>query len=97
MDQHFIAQEASVEAVNLRDLDKAIYYSSIALEKAPKNPVLHGNYAMNLLVSGKSKQALEAIKKGLEVRKDDRTNQHIKNLIESVISGKRNANRSGSA
>ena len=86
---HLIPLEASVEAVNLKDLDKALMYSKLALKIAPKNHVLHGNHAINLLVAGRNDEAQETINEGLQIKKNDRTNQHIKQLIEAVVSGEK--------
>lgn len=84
-----LALEASVEAVSLRNLDKALHYSEEAIKRAPDDCVLWGNYALNLLVAGQEAEAIAAIDKGMELNSKDEINLNINKLINQVASGER--------
>lgn len=43
--------EASLEAMHLKNLDKALYYSEESLKTKPNDFALTGNHAMDLLVA----------------------------------------------
>lgn len=84
---HNIPQEASLVAMHLNQIDKAIEYSKEALRRKPNDFVLLGNYAMNLLIAGLDNEAKETIDKAITINPSDQINQRIKSKIESVIAG----------
>ncbi|MCB9223565.1 MAG: SseB family protein [Crocinitomicaceae bacterium] len=86
---HSIALEASIEAVNLRNLEKALLYSEEAIKRSPNNHVLLGNYAMNLLVAGRETEAKETIEKAFILNDSDQINANISRMINDVINGKK--------
>lgn len=53
LDNYSIPMEASLEAMHLKDLDKALYYSEESLKRKPHDFILMGNHAMNLLIAKK--------------------------------------------
>ncbi|WP_232517408.1 SseB family protein [Aquimarina aggregata] len=89
LENHSIAMEASLEAMHLKDLDKALHYSEESLKRKPNNFALIGNHAMNLLVAEKDLEAKETIDKAIKIQPNDSVNRNIESLIMDVISGKR--------
>ncbi|WP_240338681.1 SseB family protein [Aquimarina sp. AD10] len=89
LENHSIAMEASLEAMHLKDLDKALHYSEESLKRKPNDFALIGNHAMNLLVAEKDLEAKETIDKAIKIQPNDSVNRNIESLIKDVISGKR--------
>jgi tetratricopeptide (TPR) repeat protein len=83
-----IPQEASLVAMHLNLIDKAIKYSNEALKRNPNNVVLMGNHAMNLLIAGKDKEAKAIIDKAVNIDPNDHINKNILNKIDNVMAGK---------
>ncbi|MCT4560865.1 MAG: SseB family protein [Crocinitomicaceae bacterium] len=88
-ENHSIAMEASLEAMHLNDLDKAINYSKESLKRKPNDFALLGNHAMNLLVAQKDQEAMETIDKAIKLQPRDSVNRNIESIIKDVLSGKR--------
>lgn len=88
-ENYTIPMEASLEAMHLKDLDKALYYSEESLKRKPNDFALMGNHAMNLLVAKKDTKAKEMIEKAIELMPDDSVNRNIESIINGVVSGKR--------
>lgn len=84
---HNIPQEASLIAMHLNQVDKAIEYSREALRRKPDSFELLGNHSMNLLIAGLDNEAKEAIDKAILLNPADDINQRIKSKIQAVISG----------
>jgi len=85
---HNIPQEASLVAMHLNQIDKAIEYSEESLRRKPDDFVLLGNYSMNLLIACRDSEALECINKAIAISPGDEINRKIKAKIERVIAGK---------
>lgn len=85
-----IAMEASLEAMHLKDIDKAIEYSEESLKRKPNDIALLGNHAMNLLIAKKDLEAKETIDKAINLNPNDSINRNIEQTINGVLSGKRN-------
>jgi len=83
-----ILQEASLVAMNLNLIEKAIYYSEAALRKNPDSIELMGNHAMNLLIAGKDLQAQQIIETALALEPHDVINKNIQEKIFDVYNGK---------
>jgi tetratricopeptide (TPR) repeat protein len=84
---HSLPQEASLAAMHLNQIDKAIQYSAESVKRKPDHYVLLGNHAMNLLIAGQDKEAKETIDKSISINQTDKINQAVKSKIEGVISG----------
>jgi len=84
---HNIPQEASLVAMHLNLIDKAIEYSKEALRRKPDDIALLGNHSMSLLIAGLDIDAMETIDKAISLNPSDQINQRIKTKIVSVISG----------
>jgi tetratricopeptide (TPR) repeat protein len=84
---HNIPQEASLVAMNLNQVDKAIEYSKEALRRKPDDFALLGNHSMNLLIAGLDYEAKETIETAISLNPADNINQRIKTKIHGVISG----------
>lgn len=84
-----IPMEASLEAMHLKDLDKALQYSYESLKRKPNDFVLMGNHAMNLLIAGKDQEARETIDKAIKIQPNDSVNRNIESIINEVLLGKR--------
>lgn len=89
LDNHIIAMEASLEAMHLKDIDKALYYSVESLRRKPNDYALMGNHAMNLLVANKDQEAKNTIDNAIKIKSNDAVNKNIRLIINGVISGKR--------
>jgi tetratricopeptide (TPR) repeat protein len=89
LENHSIPMEASLEAMHLKDLDKAIRYSEESLKRKPNDFALLGNHAMNLLVAEKDQEAKEAIDKAIKLQPHDSVNRNIESIVKDVLSGKR--------
>ncbi|WP_161595844.1 tetratricopeptide repeat protein [Flavobacterium pectinovorum] len=81
-----LPQEASLVAMDLNLIDKAIEYSNEALQRSPNNFALMGNHAMNLLIAGEDEIAKEIIEKAVKLEPNDSINKNIQNKINAVIS-----------
>lgn len=88
-ENHIIPMEASLEAMHLKDLDKALYYSEESIERKPNDFVLMGNHAMNLLVAHRDNEAKEMIEKAIKLKPNDSVNRNIESIVKDVVSGKR--------
>lgn len=88
-ENHTIPMEASLEAMHLKDLNKALYYSEESLKRKPNDFALMGNHAMNLLVAEKDQEAKETIDKAIKLQPRDSVNRNIESIIKDVLSGKR--------
>lgn len=86
---HSIAMEASLEAMHLKNLEKALYYSEESVKRKPNDFALMGNHAMNLLVANKDQEAKDTIDNAIKIKPNDSVNKNIKSIINGVISGKR--------
>jgi tetratricopeptide (TPR) repeat protein len=87
-ENHSIPQEASLVAMHLNLIDKAIEYSKEALRRKPDDFALLGNHAMNLLIAGFFKEANTVIEKALDINPKDHINQGIKSKILGVREGR---------
>lgn len=90
LENHTIPMEASLEAMHLQDIDKAIYYSEESLKRKPNDYILMGNHAMNLLVAGKDDDALKFITEAINLNPNDSINRKINRTISDVVSGLKN-------
>ena len=86
---HVIPKEASLEAVHLRDINAAVFYSTEAIRRKPNDPELMGNHAMNLLISGNDALASRTIQDALAVDPSDEFNKRIAVMIADVGNGKK--------
>ena len=84
-----IPMEASLEAMHLKDFDKALYYSEESLKRKPNDFALMGNHAMNLLVAQKDNEAKEMIDKAIKMNPNDSVNRNIESIVKDVMSGNR--------
>lgn len=89
LENHSIPMEASLEAIHLKDVNKALVYSEESLKRKPNDFALMGNHAMNLLHAEKDKEAQTVIEQAIALEPRDEVNKNVKTLIEDVISGKR--------
>ena len=89
LENHIIAMEASLEAMHLKDIEKAIFYSEESLKRKPNDFALLGNHAMNLLVAKKDQEAKETIDEAIKLQPTDSINKNIETLVKDVIAGKR--------
>lgn len=89
LENHIIPMEASLEAMHLKDLEKAIFYSEESLKRNPNDFALLGNHAMNLLVAKKDLEAQETIYKAIKLQPNDSINKNIESIIKDVIAEKR--------
>ena len=88
-ENHVLPKEASLEAVHLRDIKAAVFYSAEALRRKPKDPELMGNHAMNLLIAGDDAHSLQIIQEALSLSPSDEFNKRIAAMIADVAAGKR--------
>lgn len=89
LENHIIPMEASLEAMHLKDIEKAIFYSEESLKRNPNDFALLGNHAMNLLVAKKDQQAKETIDKAIKLQPNDSINKNVESIIKDVIAEKR--------
>ncbi|MNK68672.1 enhanced serine sensitivity protein SseB [compost metagenome] len=89
LENHIIPMEASLEAMHLKDIDKAIFYSEESLKRNPNDFALLGNHAMNLLVAKKDQEAKETIEKAIKLQPNDSINKNVESIIKDVIAEKR--------
>lgn len=89
LENHSIPMEASLEAMHLKNIDKAIYYSEESLKRKPNDFTLMGNHAMNLLIAEKDNEAKNIIEEAIRIQPDDSINKNIESLVRDVINGKR--------
>jgi tetratricopeptide (TPR) repeat protein len=89
LENHIIPMEASLEAMHLKDIEKAIFYSEESLKRKPNDFALLGNHAMNLLVAKKDQEAKETIEKAIKLQPNDSINKNIESIIKDVIAEKR--------
>ncbi len=89
LENHTIPMEAATEAVHMKDMDKALYYSAESLKRAPNDIAAMGNHAMNLLLAHKDIDAQQTIEEALRLQPDDSVNRHIGSIVNGVLSGVR--------
>lgn len=89
LENHTIPMEASLEAMHLQDLNKALFYSEESIKRQPNDITLLGNHAMNLLIAKKDVEALVTIRKAIQLQPTDAINKNIESTINKVIAGKR--------
>ncbi|MBB1150062.1 MULTISPECIES: SseB family protein [unclassified Myroides] len=88
-ENHSIPMEAALEAVHLRDLEKALYYSAASMKRKPDDFALMGNHAMNLVLAERDHEALALIEEALVLEPQDEVNENVKSLILEVMAGDR--------
>ena len=88
-ENHTIPMEASLEAMHLKDPDKALYYSEESLKRKPNDFALMGNHAMNLLIAKKDNEAKEMIEKAIKMKPNDSVNRNIESIVKDVLNGTR--------
>ncbi len=88
-ENHTIPMEASLEAMHLKDLDKALCYSEESLKRKPNDFALMGNHAMNLLIAQKDNEAKKMIEKAITMKPNDSVNKNIESIVKGVLSGNR--------
>ncbi|WP_423735529.1 SseB family protein [Chitinophaga caseinilytica] len=88
-DSHTIPMEATLEALYLDQLDKALYYSAAAMQRKPGDYILMGNHALNLLLAQKDDEASSLIVKAIGLQPDDPVNRNIEAIVRDVLAGKR--------
>lgn len=89
LENHIIPMEASLEAMHLKDIEKAIFYSEESLKRKPNDFALLGNHAMNLLVAKKDQEAKETIEEAIKLQPNDSINKNVESIIKDVIAEKR--------
>ncbi|WP_433900861.1 SseB family protein [Sphingobacterium puteale] len=89
LENHFIPMEAATEAMHLKDLDKALFYSEESLKRNPNDIASMGNHAMNLLIALKDMEALMTIENAIKLAPHDKINNNIASIVRDVIAGKR--------
>jgi tetratricopeptide (TPR) repeat protein len=80
-----LPQEASIVAMHLGQLEKALAYSAEAVRRKPDHIGILGNHAMNLLVAARDEEAHALIKKALAIDPRDEINLSIRRRIVSVM------------
>lgn len=86
---HSIPMEASLEAMHLKDIEKALFYSEESLKRKPNDFALMGNHAMNLLLAQKDNEAKDTIEKAIKIYPNDPVNRNIESMVRDVIAGRR--------
>jgi tetratricopeptide (TPR) repeat protein len=86
-ENHNSPLEASLVAMHLNQLDKALEYSNEGLRRKPNDFALLGNHSMNLLIAGKDQETKETIVKAITLNPTDEINKRIQSKIDSVIAG----------
>ncbi|WP_290789829.1 SseB family protein [Flavihumibacter sp. UBA7668] len=89
LENHTIPMEAALEAMHLKNLDKAIFYSTESLKRKPNDFVLMGNHAMNLLIAQKDTDALNTIAAAIRIQPNDSVNRNIESIVRDVIARRR--------
>ncbi|UPZ13504.1 SseB family protein [Flavobacterium humidisoli] len=89
LENHIIPMEASLEAMHLKDIEKAIFYSEESLKRNPNDFALLGNHAMTLLIAKNDQEAKETIDKAIKLQPNDSINKNVESIIIDVIAGKR--------
>ncbi|CAA9200883.1 SseB family protein [Flavobacterium collinsii] len=89
LENHIIPMEASLEAMHLKDIEKAIFYSEESLKRKPNDFTLLGNHAMTLLVTKRDQEAKETIDLAIKLQPNDSINKNIESIIRDVIAKKR--------
>jgi tetratricopeptide (TPR) repeat protein len=86
---HSIPQEASIEAIQLDNIGKALEYSEEAIRRNPDNFVLMGNHATNLLIANRDTEAIKMIAAAINLNPDDQINRNIQKFIAEVTTGQK--------
>jgi len=89
LEHHMIPMEASLEAMHLNDIGKAIRYSEESLKRNPDSFAVMGNHAMNLLIAERDVEAKETIDQAIKLQPNDTVNRNIESMILDVLTGKR--------
>jgi len=82
-----IPTEASLEAMHLQMLDKALFYSAAAVKLEENDVRLLGNHAMNLLIAAQDEEAKRTIEKALKLDPKDEVNRNVERMIKGVMAG----------
>ncbi len=82
-----LPMEASLVAMQLDLVDKAIELSAEAVKRKPDASYVLGNHSMNLLITGHDQDAKDTINKALLSDPNDEINKRIKQRIDDVIAG----------
>ena len=88
-ENHFVSMEASIEALHLYNLEKALFYSEESIKRNPNETATLGNHALNLLLAQRDSEAIETIKRAIKINSKDLVNKNIQTIIKEVTSGKR--------
>lgn len=89
LENHLIPMEASTEAMHIKDLDKALFYSEESLKRNPNDIASMGNHAMNLLIAFRDTEALSTIENAIKLAPNDKINKNIASIVRDVIAEKR--------
>jgi tetratricopeptide (TPR) repeat protein len=85
-----VARELMIECVHLGKGKEAVEVSLHALALDNSNAGLIGNLALAYLINGDTDLADKTIKKAIEADPNDKINLRLNQIIDKVISGKRN-------
>lgn len=84
-----LPREASITAMDSGNIELAVKYSKEAIKRNSNDSGLYCNHAINLMVMGDDKEALQFINKAMELDPTDEINKNVFSLINDVASGKR--------
>jgi len=84
-----LPREASISAMDSGYVDLAVKYSQEALNRAPNDSGLYCNHAVNLMVLGNDNEAINYIKKAIEMEPNDEINKYAFSLINDVANGQK--------
>src|SRR4030095_6542389 len=84
-----VAREYAESCLQLGLGDEAVSATKHAIGLSPADAGLHANLALAYLISGKNKEAEEAIDNSLRMAPDDKISQAVKRIVHEVIFGKR--------
>jgi tetratricopeptide (TPR) repeat protein len=82
---YHIVQEASLMAMGLNQVEKAVAYSKQSLTKKPAGFVVPGNHPLNLLTAGFDFEASATIDKAIGLKPDNIVTKRVKAKIECKI------------
>jgi tetratricopeptide (TPR) repeat protein len=84
-----VYREASIEAQDCNDFEKALNYCDQALALRPDDAGLHCNRALAMLLLQRDTETMEAIEASLTLAPKDQITLHVKSLANSIIIGTR--------
>lgn len=84
-----LANEASMSAMKINDIELALELSFEANRRSPNNSKFISNHALNLLINKEDEKALEWSAKAVELNNTDPINIRVHNLINAVVNGKK--------